>query len=568
MIDTCVNKAMDHATTEDLQQPVLLALLDILDSHLQMQGNSDLVLAKLGAESVEGLLHVVDPKNIRVDYMESFYEETQVLSETPPANNLSRMDEKSICFEQEEVKEPRGLDNAVRIAAATFLAKLCYSPNASPDEGVNLLNSRISTAVNDFLIDYQQMGDSLEAICLSLDLNKRIFRLKLSMSTPENEDFVLTMEHTNKKLQQRRFHRLMEENKKIQEQLDGSLSREQQLEKEKTNLKERYHSLSILSKREMSRNEKQATQEARRLVSIHASERSKAESQVSDAIKSAKRREDELREAMVRAEECQKREMGLSEKLQEAVSSAAELERRNNELRQQVGVSEDKLKEIHAELEARTEALNAAEGKCQHLEGQIHHQNEAISGAEDTNEQLRQNLEELFADMSSLAQIYSFKENEETSIKEAFSKEIDEAQRKLEEERRQNEEMATKLEKFKSENQKLFRKLEKYKLKIEEDRREREEETQRRKRNGPVSYINQLHTSNISDKSFRDRSVIRTETSIPRRRDESSGHKQAKSVRKASSSQSRRRDESSSRNEKENSSYYYASAASQARKRS
>ena len=576
MIDSLVSKLLDLATTDDLQQPGLVALLDILDIYIKFQDNIDTVLNKLGAEGIEGLIHVVDPTSIKVDYMESFYEETQVDSQTPPANNLSYIDQRSICLEQEEVKEPRGIDNAVRLAAATFLARLCYSPQSSnfSDNEINVLRARMSTAVNDFLIDYQQMDDSLEGVCHSLNLNKRLFRLKLTMSTPDNEDFVLTMEHTNKKLQRRRLFRLMEDNKKIQEELSRSLQREQQLENEKKQVKERYHSLSILSKREMVRKEKKATQQAQQFISVHAAERSRAESQISEALENAKRHENELHES-------QKRESELDEKLRESMTRTAEVEALNAKLCEQANAKDKKLDEYHGELTRRTEALETAEGNCKTLESQLHNQNETMGWAEDANERLRENLEDLFADMSSLAQVYSFKEEEEATSKESYEKHLSEFQRKLKEEKTKSEDVSTELEKYKDENHKLYRKLEKYKLKIEEERREREEETRRRKRNGPVSYINQLHnSSHFSDKNTSRNQSIRTESSKHRSRDESMRSELSKSSRHGSSAHARKRDKSekyepqtsrrreeSQSHEKENTSNRYKMSSSQPKRR-
>ena len=81
------------------------------------------------------------------------------------------------------------------------------------------------------------------------------------------------------------------------------------------------------------------------------------------------------------------------------------------------------------------------------------------------------------------------------------NREFEELRRALDHERESNEEKARNLENLKQENEKLLRKYSKYKERLEVERRERQEENQRRKRNGPVSYINQLYDSQKSNKT-------------------------------------------------------------------
>ena len=104
--------------------------------------------------------------------------------------------------------------------------------------------------------------------------------------------------------------------------------------------------------------------------------------------------------------------------------------------------------------------------------------------------------------MDEVSSLISKKENKEARVR--FD-EIEAAGRKLRREEERNRELAGAVDQQRHENEKLCRKLAKYKERLEDERRQRQDEASRRKRNGPVSYINQLHQTATSDPSVRDR---------------------------------------------------------------
>ena len=539
-----------------MQQSLLLAFLDLLDVQLQTTQNSDFILSRLGADSVETLIYLVKPKEVRIDFMESSgtmeTEVDQLNFETPPANNLSILDEKSIFVEQEEEKEPRGLDNTVRLAAATALSRLGFGSSMPSEEGIGLLISRICTSVNDFVVCYHHLNSSTEDDCeSSLDTTKRSFRLQLSVTTPENEDFVSTMVYTTQVLQLRKLSQLRQENENTQNMLDAALEREKLLQKENNKIANQYHSQSTVFQREMSRITKAATQDARQLVAIHVSERSNSEQRVSKTTRQLEQVESQLQEAKKQVEESQRAEFLSKEELQKALSEVVELRSSIEELRRQVNEEEAKTNELAEEMNSKTEELESLDRRYHELETEIHLRDESLSEVNGANGKLQQDLEDLFADMVSFARIYQAKESEEAASKEKLKKSLDELNKKLRRELQNNEGVAEKMDSLRLENEKLYRKLGKYKDRLQEERQEREEEAHRRKRNGPVSYINQLHQSSVSDKntSMQDRSS-RTENSST----------------KSGRSSSRIDKGSSSRIDKENS-YQYAQSSSQRLKR-
>ena len=540
ILEQCVEITLKCSSTDDFQQPLLLALLDLLDVQFSVPKNADFILSTLGADSVENLIYLVNPKEVRIDFMDASHMETNSLdlnSETPPANNLSVVDEKSIFVEQEEEKDPKGLDNTVRLSAATALSRLGYCSSIPSDEGVGLLISRICTAVNDFVFCYHHLSASSKDCFLSFDTSKRAFLLQHSVTVPDNKDFVITMLFTKQAEQQRQQFNLRQENQKKQELLDAALVREKRLQEEKHKYLEYCRSQSLVFRREMCRAKKASTQDARQLVAMHASERSAAERCLSKVERQVESLELQLQEAKDQVEESKKAEMLRKEELHLALSNAADLKKNNEDLRRQFNAEEMKSKMLAEEKQTKSEELESLDRRQRELETKIHSRDDIISDIEATNCRLQRDLEDLFADMVSLARIYQYNESEEKSTKAKHIKEVANLNSKLKSELEKNLEMNENMESLRRENEKLYKKLVKNKEKLEEERRERQEEAQKRKRNGPVSYINQLHQSTDSDRSSRDRTT-RKESALERK--------------------SRNR----SRVDKENS-YYYATASSQ-----
>lgn len=94
------------------------------------------------------------------------------------------------------------------------------------------------------------------------------------------------------------------------------------------------------------------------------------------------------------------------------------------------------------------------------------------------------------------------------------------AKKKLQAEHNKNEILEESELRLQRENERLLRKLARSKEKLEQERRERQEEMERRKRHGPVSYINQLHDESMTSEksSRRDRFATGKENSSSSRR--------------------------------------------------
>lgn len=515
MAKQVIQMVVHLSKSQEAKRPLLLALLDLLDTLLQDQAHCDMVLTFLSAESLELMIGLVEPKKVKFDYKDaSGWDDLSLdfVSETPPANNLSRMDENSICFEQEEENSPRGVDTTIQLATATALARMGYSYSSSTEEGVHLLKSRICTAVNNFVTHFLSEAGEL-AGSVSFDTNKRSFRLQVAVAASENEDFMATALFSKHILSQKRLAQISNDKERAKLELQSVEKHAKNLEEQNARLVNQNRSQSIIFKREMSRIKENTSQDAKQLVAIHATERSTAESRVVECVRRLEETQSELQNSRLEAEESQRTVNLTKEELQNALTKATLLENEKRDLSRQIDKEEARARVLQEEMHSQTEKLNSLFRTRQELEDELQERNQAVQDYKTTNENLRDNLEELFADMVSLIKVYEVKENEVANLQRNHFDEVEQTGKKLRRAQERNEELTSTVDQLRHENDKLYKKLAKYKERLEDERRERQEEVNRRKRNGPVSYINQLHQSTASDRSAaRDKSTTRKES--------------------------------------------------------
>lgn len=174
-----------------------------------------------------------------------------------------------------------------------------YCPLDTCEEDVRLLQSRMCSAVNDFVANALQTGKlragSTEA--LSLDMTTRIFRLEMAVATPENEDFVATMRHTQEKMFRKQLLRQRVELQNCQAQLKEARGMATRSQQDFENMRMQQERKAIIYQREVSRIQKNATQDSRQLVTIHSTERAKAEARALELAQVADKAAKELADA-------------------------------------------------------------------------------------------------------------------------------------------------------------------------------------------------------------------------------------------------------------------------------
>lgn len=495
------------STTEDTRQPLFLAAIDILDAMFLDMECRDLVLRTLEADKLEKLIHMIQPREIRYDYIAPDYLSLsqENTTDTPPANNLSRVDEKSICIEQEDEKAPKGIDATVRLATATALARLGHCASEACDDGIALLKGRVCISVNDFLANFHSEWLESESSCvLSRDLSKRSFRLQIVVATDDNEDFVATTLFSAQIRYSRNMAAVRKEHECTRAKLQAAEKRVKVLEEQNARYTQQSQSQNVVFEREISRVKVRTSEDAKQLVGIHALQRKNAEKKVAQYVCRLEEKEAELERVASQMEESQKAAELAREDLKQALGRATALEIDTQNVSRQLSQEIAKSGALQEELHNQKKELETTLRKSQSLETEVHEFNRMIENGKTENSRLRRDLEDLFSDMVSLVTIYEAKEKEVVSVQKSSDGALEAINSKLHYERDRNEELSAKTDQLRSENDKLYRKLAKYRERLEEERRERQEQAVKRKRNGPVSYINQLHNSVASESTYRN----------------------------------------------------------------
>ncbi|KAG7368710.1 hypothetical protein IV203_031453 [Nitzschia inconspicua] len=507
---------LEIASTDDKDQPLLSAMLDLLNVLSENEVFRNHLVTHVNAHNLEAMIYLVNAKEVRFDFIEADHgvmmqSVANIDTETPPQNNLSRMDETSICIEQEETKNPRGWDMTVRLTAATVLANL---GNASEvcraDESAALVLSRISNALNDFLLEYQKMDSNCGCLSTCLDRTRRLLRLQIAMFTPENETFLVNSIHASRDWSRKELLRVDSNYKEAMNELELALVREKDLQKQKQMLVQQLNSQSIVFQQCVSRMKANLAKETKQIVSMHFSERTRAEQQATKAIQQCGMVTAALEKEREEAHELKNIASQTKNDLVTASLQIDELNETINILQRQLEEEKSKSSELSDRVTIANERVGSYEKNNRTMQEILNEREVVITRVSDSNHQLHDNLEDLFADMCSLSQIYQQNEQAAETQMQKTLEAADEANKKLDAERKVNVELGNKVKSLEEENDKLYRKLAKYKERLEQERKDRRDEHEQRKqtdnhrkRNGPVSYLNSLHTSNISDKSTR-----------------------------------------------------------------
>lgn len=530
LIDGTIKLASGDVSSSSTRacQPLLLCMLDIVQLLSTYPEGSRASLLDVGTQRIESLIDMVASTGAEMSpEQQSVLEEMD--EETPPTNNLSRLDTSQVSIENDIPEKPRrlkGLAKAIRVAAATILVRIGIadlSDNAPAD--LHLLRTHTRNAVYDFIAN--SFANLIATNGPSLSWRHRVVRLQslvASLST-ENESLIASsfanVDMCHAKERQDLHQELMEYDRK----LDDARADARASAVEKNRYKTVMRSQALLLERDMDRIKKKATAESSHLVEVHARERSKAEQRAADLSERLEEAEAMREEAQNRAETYRESESDAKMELQEALSK---LEDMQEEMQEQKELAETQ------ELESTRMRQELAESKNELLELKSEHKTarsdldatrRALSETKRAYGSIQEEVEAIFANLSALAQMYQIKEEEIATIVERKDRAIQEARRSSDTELRRNEELVQNQTRLELENERLTKKLARAKEKLEAERQARHDDEQRRKRLGPVSYINQLHTSSHSSDSRRDRSV----------RVEKGSHSEARSMEKENS---------------------------------
>ena len=504
--------ALQVSDCQGVSRPLTLAMVDLLDTLLQDTHNCDLFLTSLSTERFERLVAMVESKKIKFDFKDGTggWDDLSLDldSDTPTAKNLSRLDETSICVEQEDDRVAVGVDATIQLSCATMLARLGYNYSSLTEEGPHLMKARACNVVIDFLTRFYSGAGHRPKGFLSFDHNKRALRLQLAVGTSENEDFIATTLFSGQVLQQRLHWEGYHASQATQLKLKAAEDRVTELERHIKKLTAQNRSQAIVVKRELSRIKENTSHDSKQLVAIHAAERSMAENQVVECRLQLEKVDSRFQDALVQIAKSESTMTAMRDELRHALANTLEAENHNKELSRQIEqerVRSNQLKEV---IDSLNEKLDSQSRTKQELEDELSARGKAVEEFETTNDRLRDDLEELFADMVSLSIVYESKESEVIAMNRNHHDELEAAHRDLRREKARSKDLQKMHDDLQESNEKLRRKLEKYKQRLQDEQRDREEKNVRRKRNGPVSYMNHLHQSTSLDRS-RDRSTIK-----------------------------------------------------------
>jgi hypothetical protein len=359
-------KPQGTSTRVAICRPLLLCLLDVLDLVLSFDQALLEAIHMVGTELIEVFVSVMTPKEIRIDQAGSFMQSshnTSMLeesdSDTPPANNLSRLDERSICVEkEEEEKETTCLDHYIRIATATILSRFAYfnidnhlqqegGTSISPENerSLRLVQNRARQAIPDFFsttITNNQQGDECltstgfaNVTSASMESTWRHVRLLAAMSVPENEEFLASQLLAKDKS---RENAIVQCKRKIQDclnQLQVAAQTEVRLTKGMDEIKKRMDEQSIHFWREAQRMKQSHAEDKRSKISQYDAERKAAERRVVSMSKELQEAIDRAHEADQAAKVSREAETQVRLELQNASEEVYALGKENDKLKQQ-----------------------------------------------------------------------------------------------------------------------------------------------------------------------------------------------------------------------------------------
>lgn len=386
-VQKCIQRILHLSKTKKNQStdPLLLSLLDILDLLLSSDSLLHEVIQVVDTECLETLIHLMAPKDIRIDqagtFMNSSLDSTvcdDTDTETPPANNLSRLDEQSICIEKEE-EEPvnTGIGRYIRTSVATVLSRFGYLDiNNIPPEHHNgkvvsisdanahslrLLQSRIRATVTDFFSasadehcddtpqsDLPSTFNDLQSA--SIELTRRNFRLLISMAVPENEEFLSSYLFSKDKNHESLVEILNGNIYACKKELCLAAQKESQLTVEKEEYRKKMDAQSVRFWREVQRVKKSNTEETTSKVSIFDAERKLAERRVQDMSKQVREAESRAVEASESAKASHRAEIQAQAELNKVTQQVVALGEQNEELKRQLGQKDAAIGDIKEQM--------------------------------------------------------------------------------------------------------------------------------------------------------------------------------------------------------------------------
>eukprot|EP00978_Attheya_sp_CCMP212_P012024 scaffold29814_cov48-Attheya_sp.AAC.1 len=335
----------------------------------------------------------------------------------------------------------------------------------------------------------------------SRDITARSLRLvsKWSSSSASNDDYLANAIFTNYATESIEINNCQRKLLTYEAQLPKLRKEMNTLTSERDSLKDRIKYMRTSSEQEVRRVRDKAQADAVDTIEIHAHEREKAESNSRKykellSVEEERRREAEshVASAMSEVGSLKADLIDCSAKIRELEANIGEKQVTINELEIETANSLRALEETKRDLEESEQKTNAVDDQLKLAEQNLMETKESLRGR-------GEHVEETCSKLISLAQIFQEREKRETQLKERLRNVESRAENDIERLQVQFSTARKSEQQLKDENAELRRKLSKTRKKLEEESNERHRiEAEMKQRRGPVSYINQLHTSSLS----------------------------------------------------------------------
>jgi hypothetical protein len=466
---------------------ILICMMDVLEMVLQYSTDSTIFKTK----QVESLIDLLSSSKTGYDPDESILEE-----DTPQANNLSKlMDESHFSLdelEKETGQQPRGLDRSVQLATGIVLVRMASIVDS-------ILQKRICKAIQDYISNVKMLE-----LGTSRDWTRRLFRLQslLAVTGGEQEDVLAGAIFHVHQCHRQELQSRDEEITGYKNQLRDAQDRIDELSREKALLQRAVKTNAMVFERDVKKATRTAGSKAKQEAELHLGERKRAEHKLAEVMGRVSAAENRQRDVEHQLDAQNVIYQEKVEELDEAKSRIDELTRKQAE--HQMKVEQCKLDTLRlmTEVDGARDYAEEMEARYKSAARRLESSQANLQAAKVAYSELQEEVESICGSLVSLSTIYQVKEEEIVNMHEVFDRKAKDAKRKVEVERSRVEELEAESDRLQRDNEKMLKKLTRVKDALEEERRDRAEEAARRKRNGPVSYINQLHSSTASEKDL------------------------------------------------------------------
>lgn len=511
-IDMLMARPKTFLSTWDYHAPKMLCLWDTLQIILAVDSKlREVAIASLSMESADSLIQYLAPKqSTGLQSQTSAMSSLDSSASTPPANNLSRVEldrcDLSVSTDRRCRQRP-GLDLAIEVSAATTLALLARAVlDPTLDKNYDwtrlvTVQQRLTRGIHNWLGEHFESSASQNS-APSLEITTRRLRLVTVLQSQQEEAIALALfgvelshDQTTKRQRGLLRHYI--------DSLQQSKEREEQLVLEREELQQSVDRLSASRRQTTAQMKARFTSEVQEQIQLHSIELSKAISHSNEISSQLAIVEQKLMAAERELAQCQARENQARQQAEESISLVSDLRNQVQTLTTRLDESEIRFQTTANKLEAKSVAYESIVQRERTLREQMDANTCIVEAAEDSERELRDSLENIFADMVSLATMYEIKEKEAESIEKHSEAEREKLSQQLKTEQRRNAQLEEQLKQLRFENDELSNKCAKTREKLENERRERKSEIERRnKRVGPISYINQLHKTSVPERTL------------------------------------------------------------------